>query len=177
VTVPSSDPLLRRLDTIEKLRSGLLDELAELPPDALTATPIPGKWSILQIVEHLVLAEQSAMSPPTGKGPLRPATLKNHLRRGIVMFVLRYDIPVKVPTESMVPLGGRSLAELGSTWETQRMMLRALLLSMDAETRGKPLALHAIAGPLTAAQSLLMLEVHLRRHIRQIRGRRKRLGV
>jgi hypothetical protein len=46
---------LRRLDA---KRAACLDRLQELPPGRLTARPRPDKWSILEIVDHLVVSER-----------------------------------------------------------------------------------------------------------------------
>jgi hypothetical protein len=50
--------LTRRLQAFDDRRNALLDEMEALEPGKLLARPIPGKWSILEIVEHLVLAER-----------------------------------------------------------------------------------------------------------------------
>ena len=35
----------------------MLDEMEALDPAQLVAKPLPGKWSILEIIEHLAIAE------------------------------------------------------------------------------------------------------------------------
>ena len=51
--------LEQRLQAFIAARGALLDEMGELDPDLLVAKPLAGKWSILEIIEHLVLAERA----------------------------------------------------------------------------------------------------------------------
>ena len=48
----------KRLQAFDDRRNALLDEMEALEPRKLLAKPLPEKWSILEIVEHLVLAER-----------------------------------------------------------------------------------------------------------------------
>jgi DinB superfamily len=51
----------QRLRAFNEMRGALLDEMEALDPAKLVARPRVGKWSILEIVEHLVLAERSRL--------------------------------------------------------------------------------------------------------------------
>lgn len=168
--------LLRRLDRIERLRASLLADLAALPAGALAAHPIEGKWSILEIVEHLVLAEAGFIRALDRADPLPRRTPKDVVLHAVVMFVLRYDVPVRVPARSMLPTGGRGLGELSDAWIANHRRLREWLGTRDAASLRRPLVRHPVAGPLSPKQALRMLEVHLRRHMRQIDERRAVVG-
>lgn len=50
--------LLRQLHDLDGRRQALLDGLETLTHERLAFKPAPDRWSILQVVEHLVLAEQ-----------------------------------------------------------------------------------------------------------------------
>lgn len=49
--------LIRRLESIEDKRDRLMDRLAGMDAGRMAARPRPEKWSIQEIVEHLVLSE------------------------------------------------------------------------------------------------------------------------
>ena len=51
--------LENRLQAFDDTRRGLLDEMEALNPALLVAKPIAGKWSMIEIIEHLVLAERA----------------------------------------------------------------------------------------------------------------------
>jgi hypothetical protein len=46
------------LQAYDDMRGTLLDEMEALDPAALVAKPLAGKWSMLEIIDHLVLAER-----------------------------------------------------------------------------------------------------------------------
>jgi hypothetical protein len=113
--------LNQRLHELNEKRGALLDEMEALDPAKLLAKPLAGKWSILEIIEHLVLKERSSRACQTRRvlGE-RERRLKHRFRYLIVMFVLRYGIPVPVPSPAMVPRGARSLPELRRLWDETR---------------------------------------------------------
>lgn len=171
--------LRERLDSIERRRIALLDEAKDLDASVLQARPLPGKWSIGEIIEHLVLAERDVLGglPDPADLEAMPRRLKNHLLYAVVMFVLRYDIPVKAPSRAMIPTGDKSLDELREMWDANHAWIRSYLDGLDDQGRRRAVFAHPVTGPLTPGQAVRMLDVHLVRHIRQIRRLRRELGV
>ncbi len=88
----------------------------------------------------------------------------------VLMGVLRFDIPVKVPTASMRPEGTTRLEHLWAQWQASHMALRRSVEAADARMLRQALFSHPVAGPMTMAGTLRMLDVHLDRHTRQIDG-------
>ncbi len=56
------EKLLQILEESNRERLFLLDEVQALDAENLTAKPQPDLWSILEIVERLVVAEKEALS-------------------------------------------------------------------------------------------------------------------
>ena len=104
----------KRLQAFNEKRGALLDEMGALDPAKLVAKPLAGKWSILEIIEHLMLAERAVFQgmPEPSRLSERERRLKHRFGYAIVMFVLKYGIPVQVPSPAMLPQGDRSLGEL-----------------------------------------------------------------
>jgi len=140
-------------------------------PELLHAHPRPGKWSIQEIVEHLVLAEEDVFLDLDDLERLedRPRRPKNRLLYFLVMFILRYGIPVEAPSRAMLPTGDSSLSELRHRWEWNHARLGAYLAGLSAAGARRAVFRHPVTGPLTVRQAIRMVEVHLDRHIRQIR--------
>lgn len=163
--------LLERLRRIEAKRTELLDRAAALEPEVLRARVRPDKWSIQENIEHLVLAEEDVLIDLENLDllPTQARRLKDRLLYFVVMLVLRYDIPVKAPSEAMLPSGKLSLTELRTRWETNHARLRRYVEDMDASALRAAVFRHPVTGPLTPPQAIRMLEVHLDRHARQIR--------
>ena len=53
--------LRHKFEIYDRNRHALLDDLLELNADQLKRKPGPEDWSILQIVQHMVLAERDVM--------------------------------------------------------------------------------------------------------------------
>ena len=161
---------IRRLDRIHRRRRDLLGQVAELPADVLTARPAPGKWSILEIIEHLVLAEEDVMGDLARLEDLPASTqrLKHRVSYLAVLAVLRLGIPVKAPSAAMVPTGTRSLGELREAWDRNHHHLNAFVGGLDRRGASRAIFRHPVTGPLTVAQGIRMLGIHLDAHIRQI---------
>lgn len=163
--------LIERLQSFDARRNALLDEVEALEPETLTARPLAGKWTIIEIVEHLVLAERVAF-----QGLPDPAQLKarkprpgQRVRHLLVLFVLRTGIPVGVASPAMVPEGGRNLAELRRLWDENQAWLRGCAESLGSARIREAVLKHPIAGPITLRQAIIMSRIHLERHIGQIR--------
>jgi hypothetical protein len=160
-----------RLQAFNDKRGALLDEMGALDPDKLVAKPLAGKWSMLEIIEHLVVAERVVLQglPDPSRLSERERRLKHRFGYLIVMFVLRYGIPVQVPSPAMVPQGDRSLGELRRLWDENQEWLRAYIGRLDRKGRRRAVFEHPVAGPLNVEQAVHMDHVHLDTHVRQIR--------
>jgi hypothetical protein len=165
----------RTLAAYDARRSALLNELAALPVTVITAHPRADKWSMLEIIEHIIRAERVVFDGVATPDRLiaRSRTVASRMRSMIVQSVLRLDIPVEAPSKKMLPTGTRSLAELRAHWDENSAWLAAYAVRIGA--RGIDLAVfsHPVIGPLTFAQSLRLRRVHLDRHTRQIHHLRR----
>jgi len=162
--------LQQRLRALDERRRALLDEVEALSADRLTARPLPGKWSILEIVEHLVLAERDVLQnlPEPSQLVGRKRDLKARISYPMVVFVLKYGIPVEVPSPRMVPTGHASLAGLRREWDESQRWLRSYVDGLDEHGFGSAVFVHPVTGPLTVAQAIRLDQVHVETHARQI---------
>lgn len=165
--------MTRTLTRISRLRENLVEELRASDPELLTSHPIPDKWSILEIVEHVVLAEQAVFAGQRGlNGEAIPRrTFRNLVLYAVVMGVLVFGIPVKVPSRTMRPKGQRTLAELEDAWKQSHERLQRHVREMPRGGLSRPIFRHPVSGPMSTRQAIWMLEAHLRRHARQVRAR------
>src|SRR6266540_4254435 len=123
----------KRLQTFNEKRRALLDEMEALDPQKLVAKPLAGKWSIIEIIEHLVLAERAVFQemPEPSRLSERERRLRDRFAYLVVMFVLKYGIRVQAPSAAMVPKGGRSLRELRRLWDENQEWLRTYIRRLD----------------------------------------------
>jgi hypothetical protein len=128
--------LTSRLKRYDRSRRALFEELATLSPEKLTAIDGPGKWSILQVVQHMIRAESSVLQNRPDPTRLLPKNLsmRAHLGYLAVLFVLLFDIPVPVPDSGMAPNDNDlSLKKLKN--ETRKLNIRLLARSFHEHER------------------------------------------
>lgn len=166
-------PRLRtRFDRLERQRVALLAGLARQNPATLAYQPAPGAWSILQVVEHLVIAEEEVMSL-VEKRPPKPVALGERIRSAIVLRIVYRVLSsrrrLKVPLPTLNPSGEHiDLQELARRWvEVRGRMERALEPVTRATRKDRPIG-HPIAKWLTWDQGLEFLFRHVRHHEKQI---------
>jgi hypothetical protein len=163
------------LEALDRQQRSLVEELKTMDLPCLEGRPFPGKWSILEIVEHLVLAERAVFQgffEPSGRPP-RERRLGDRIRYLLVMAVLQFRIPARVPSPAMLPTGGRSLAELLQLWDENRDRLKTCAESLQPEDLRKSVFEHPIAGPLSLQQAVRMCHAHIHGHRQQIQERRR----
>jgi hypothetical protein len=157
-------------DNLEIKYGKLLQQLNSLTDDVLYFKAGADKWSIVEVIEHLVVAEenmQEQLSGATAAPPLDPQdrSAKNF---HIVIKVMTKDIPVDVPDESLEPHGQLSLEELLGRWDDTRKKNRAYIDAINSEKVEDLVYRHAFAGPLNMAETLRFIDVHFDNHMRHI---------
>ncbi len=158
------------IQALDNRRGALLDELATLSAEDLAAKPEAGGWSILEIVEHLILAERAILQglPPLAELVVRPRSLKNRCIYPLVVTILKLGIPVKVPSRRMLPTGTVPLAELRGQWDETYRWLRSYVASLPPDGASRAVFQHPVSGPITLTQALRMDRLHLATHLKQI---------
>jgi hypothetical protein len=151
-------------------RRRLLDEVERLEPERLTARPLPGKWSILEIVEHLMLGDRDVLQGLPNPSALvdQRRRLKDRVSYPLVMFVLACRIPAKASPRHF-PRGQSSLPDLRRDWDEMQLWLRSYVERLDRGEPARAVFGHPVAGPMTMQQVLHMGKLHLATHTRQIR--------
>lgn len=161
------------LDRLDDQRKSVLDLVRPLDEATLRARPQPDGWSILEILEHLVVAEAVILRglPPWQElVPQRPS-LGQRLKFALVWLVLACRIPVRVPTRRMLPTGKPGLEAILREWDGHQTWLRAFLSEMGVRGDRQALFSHPVAGPITLHQALRLDHLHLQTHRRQIEQR------
>lgn len=159
--------LLNRLDAQRNMVLALARPLEEA---ALRARPHPDGWSILDILEHLVVAESVILRglPPWQELVPQPRTPGQRLKFLLVWLVLAGRIPVKVPSRRMLPTGQLGLEQIIGQWDAHQSWLRIFLSEAGADADRLALFSHPVAGPITLRQALRLDLLHLQTHQRQI---------
>lgn len=148
----------------------LLQHLNSLSDDVLYFKAQADKWSIVEVIEHLVMAEENMLAQLTDVTSAQTLDPQDRSAKNyhIVIKVMTKDIPVDVPDKSMEPHGQISLAELLVRWDDTRKKTRAYINGIDSEKVGDLVYRHPFAGPLDMAETLRFIDVHFDNHMRHI---------
>ncbi|MDJ0666979.1 MAG: DinB family protein [Desulfobacterales bacterium] len=157
--------LRQQYDQLEDARLALVKKVRELNPKLLRYKPEPERWSILEDLQHMVLAEQ--------KTALKLGTAavfgeKNPEMLAMVLQVLDQDMVVDVPDPEMVPDGDAALEDLIRNWDQARKDLYRFLSDCGPDDLEAPVSHHVVAGPLTVVECLGLLASHFHHHRRRI---------
>ena len=170
-TVPSPmlPELQQKFDAIEERRQALFDRLARDDDARLRYHPAPGSWSMLQVVEHLVLVEGLVVK--TMLRPDRPVVQRRWWHRigaWLVSIVLGSGLRVPAPSRRVVPIADTPLHESRASWDDLRRQLLAFLNGTTAESARLLGFRHPVSGPLDVPASLDFIRTHFDHHMRQI---------
>ncbi|MGD9330213.1 MAG: DinB family protein [Desulfobacterales bacterium] len=157
--------LRQHYDQLEAGRLALVKRVRELPPKMVNLKPGQDHWSILEDVQHLVLAEQRAA---LGVGAIQDTGAKNPDMLKMVLQVLDQDVAVDVPDPAILPDGKVELEDLIEDWEQARKRLHDFLETCGPEDLETPVSSHPVTGPLTVVDFLRLIDSHFNHHRRRI---------
>lgn len=161
--------LTNRFATLDRARFAFLQVVRAASGEQRRFRPLPGAWSLLDVTEHLVLAEEkSLLGVQKGPRPGTRVTAAAHARMALVRLVLVSSIRVKVPVPTVLPEGSATLADLEARWEAARRGVAAAFEPITAADAGHARFRHPIAGWVTAAEGVGFLTGHIRHHARQL---------
>jgi len=155
-------------------RSRILAAVDTLSPAQGAFKPAPDQWCINEILEHLVLAEQSGITKmwlaADGVRSGRPVWTGIHTNRGLSIdeVVARSWKAQEAAPALCTPMFGGPLAYWKEAFALCERLLEALhpaLEGLDVENVIYP---HFISGPLDLGQRLEFLRFHMDRHYGQI---------
>ena len=164
----------QRLRKLEASLNDLFQELSAYSDETLNTKPAPGKWSALQTMYHLLLAEGYAQRYVAKKLSFNPELKKAGIgdwwRSLLLRFYLHAPFKFKAPAavaEENLPTD-KTLSETQALWLKQRRELVDQLKSYPTELFTKSLYKHPFAGRLTLDDMLMFYQDHFDRHRKQI---------
>jgi hypothetical protein len=161
--------LTNRLSVLDQARSRFLATVRAASESQQRFRPTAESWSLLEVTEHCVLAEEKSLQGMlNGPPPGTTVTPIAHVRMGMVRLVMKSDIRVKVPVARVMPLGHSSLPELEARWGESRRGLETFLEQLTAADAGAARFRHPIGGWVTASAGVAFLAGHIGHHARQL---------
>lgn len=164
------DELRRMLDELARQRLSLIGRLSVYAEEWLTTRPHPGAWSLREVAEHLMLAEEATLASIRRMRACLPLRERWHhpLMRRLVSRALRSALRIPVTGRTLTPRGTAPLVEIARQWSAVHDAWRDYLEGLPAREFGAPIFRHPLRIPMTASQTLAFLQQHHEHHLAQI---------
>ncbi|MGB0807269.1 MAG: DinB family protein [Salibacteraceae bacterium] len=161
-----------KIANLEAQRVSLFHKIHHLSEEELMHQPQIGKWSILQIITHIVLSEERSVEYVKKKtqdpSTLKPTNLKTWFLCKIMGIYLGLNLKAKAPkVVNPQPDDVRSLQELESRWTKARMELENLS-KLSPEVLSKGIFKHPKVGYMNFDQMLNFFSSHYGHHLAQV---------
>ena len=166
--------LLPKFKSIEESLDQLVAELSKYPAEVLAKKPAPNAWSVLEILQHLMIAERGSFTYVKKKtsypDTLKKAGFADHFRK--MQLYLFLHVPIKIKAPAVVNENqfdpDISFEKLIAEWRALRKELKEFLDHVPNDWLGKLTYRHTVAGRMTFDGMLLFFRDHLVRHKKQI---------
>ena len=170
-------------DHVDAQRSALLAAVAALPPDRWTERPAPGRWSVVELFEHLYKVEHScarviAKGVADARAAGHPAeTSTDSVLGALAAFGLRDRSQKREVPERVAPAGTWSPDEAREKLATSRAELHEAIRAADGLALGSIRQTHARFGDLDLYTWILFVAEHEARHAQQAAEIAEQLGA
>lgn len=167
-----STTLINQFITLEGERAKLMNQLVQLSDEQANKSPV-GKWSILEILMHIITSEKMSLGYMKKKSlaidVLDDSGIIESLK--VVLLKISQRIPFKYKAPKIVvdkTPKKQSLDEVSNEWNSLRGDMKTFVESIDERYVRKKIYRHPVAGRLDASQALVFLSEHFHHHLPQI---------
>lgn len=165
--------LQRLYDKIETQRKALLLPLRELSNDELNTHP-PGRWSINQIIAHLITAEDLSIvylnKKILGIKEADDSGLLEEMK--MLLLIVSQRLPLKFKAPKMVvdrTSDESDLDKLIEAWDLTRLDLKKILDRIESQHIKRKIYRHVRVGMLNIQHTLKFIGEHVGHHTPQIK--------
>jgi uncharacterized damage-inducible protein DinB len=160
-------------DRAEKDRLRILELIATADEEKLSHHP-SGKWSINQILSHLITAERLSLlymkKKSLGIHQVNVSGLWEEIKFALLKISQRVPIRYKAPAVLAQNKPEKlSYSEIVAQWTEVRNELKAFLQQLDAIGLQKKIYKHPVAGRLNVLHAVSFLREHANHHLPQIK--------
>jgi hypothetical protein len=162
-------------EKLEQQRAEITERIKSVPAEKFNHQPAPGKWSIAQILTHIITAEQLSLAYMKKKmpaiGELADSGISESIRLGLLIIsqripALKFKAPSVVVKGTPAPY---TLQEALAKWEQHRVELKNFLETFEEKHARKVLYKHPVAGRFDTRQTIVFFREHIIHHLPQIK--------
>lgn len=172
-----------KLDRLNQDLESLLAYLSSFPSEKLKEKPSPTAWSVVEVMQHLMLAERLSVGYVRKKIQYPHGLKKPGIENRVRLLLLRFfmDAPIKFKAPSIVSEQKFSndvdFETLATKWREIRTEMGKLLNEIPPELQDSNIYKHAMAGRLTLDGMFQFFSGHFNRHRKQIERTLKAVGA
>lgn len=160
------------LKGLDDSRERLLRAVRGLSSEQLGCRPAPGRWSVAENLEHVIVAERYVLSRVEGLVHEAPNPSKRSAWHGmdepLVRKVAEERTDLGQAPEAFRPVGRWPLEKLVPEFEAARALSREFAASTQGDLRRRFFRHPVLGGELDTFQWLLLIGAHCDRHCTQI---------
>ena len=149
----------------KKIREELLQAVNGLSDEQVNAHPEEGRWSIIQVLDHLVLMERAvtkAIADTLAREESKPADDKP------IQYTLNRDIKVDAPSFVIPTEKFQTLDAVKNKLSSSREALEAVVSDANENALNEKSFRHPMFKDLSLKQWIPFVGLHEKRHIFQI---------
>jgi hypothetical protein len=171
-----------RYQQMEASRQKLFSELKNYSQDVINKKPAPDKWSVAEVLQHLIVSEEASLNYIRKKTANASPSKKSGLSAKIKYALLQiaFNIPVKYKAPKIIvpqATGNIQLNELDNKWRQIRSETIAIIEKLSDNDFENELWLHPVTGKMSLMQMVDFLTMHFQRHERQIKQTLKAISA
>jgi uncharacterized damage-inducible protein DinB len=162
------------LSYLDSERAALRDAVELLPAELRDQQPGPDRWSVAQVLQHLVMIEKRIAMGMTkwvgdaSAGGLGPEADTSSVLKSLDLALIADRSNRRNAPEEVRPAGDLDAASAWAALEKTRAALRAAVLPGDGLALSEVIQPHPVLGPINIYQWLLFVGSHEARHTGQV---------
>jgi hypothetical protein len=163
------------LNYLDSERSALRDAVGLVPAQLRDQSPGPDRWSVAQVLQHLVIIEKRigrGLTKWVGDakaGGLGPEVETSPVLHSLDLALIGDRSRRRNAPDEVAPKGDLDAASAWTALEQTRAALRAGVMPGDGLALSEVIQPHPVLGPINLYQWLLFVGAHEARHTGQVR--------
>jgi uncharacterized damage-inducible protein DinB len=177
---PRTEEVLNYLDA---QRSALRDAVELVPPALREQPPATDRWSVAQVLQHLVMIEKrigrgmAKWVADARAGGTGPETETSSVMASLPLQLIADRSKRRDAPEEVRPQGDTDAKSAWAALEQSRTALRTAFLAGDGLALSEVIQPHPVLGPINLYQWMLFVGSHETRHTSQVREIAAELNV
>ena len=157
---------------LEKQKAEIFDRLKGYDEKALNQRPDENAWSVMEVIDHLTIAERASyqylMKKIKDKDGAEKTGFKEMFRSILLNGYLASNKKFKAPSVTLPAASYLTPADAEKAWSEARRDISSVWAGLPEELLDRNWFKHPVAGKLNLKQMLSFMQAHVAHHEKQI---------